>query len=67
MQPPLPSESIRFIRHQLKGPVTVIHGYLSFWKTDAYKKFSPEKQREFILKAFEATENLDKMINELSV
>jgi hypothetical protein len=45
------NDFLKIARHQLKGPVTMIKGYLSFWQTDDYQKFSPEKQKELIDKA----------------
>lgn len=53
------AEFLRLLKHQIKGPLTIIKGYLSFWETEAYTKFPPEKQREFILKAMEGTKKME--------
>jgi signal transduction histidine kinase len=57
-------EYLRILKHDLKGPLTVIKGYLSFWESDTYLKFPPEKQKEFILKALEGTKKLETAIEE---
>ena len=56
---------LRIMRHDIKGPLTVIKGYLSFWESDTYTKFSPEKQKEFILKAMEGTRKMEQKIDEI--
>jgi signal transduction histidine kinase len=55
---------LRVLKHQLKGPLTVTKGYLSFWETGTYDKFPPEKQRGFILKALEGAKRVDEMLND---
>lgn len=55
---------LRILKHQLKAPLTLIKGYLSFWETQAFTKFPPEKQKEFILKALESAKKLDNLIND---
>ena len=50
---------LRILKHQLKGPLTVIRGYLSFWENDTYSKFSPEKQKEFLIKCLDSAKKLD--------
>ena len=55
---------LRILKHDIKGPLTVIKGYLSFWESDAYTKFSPEKQKEFILKAMEGTKKMEQAIED---
>lgn len=55
---------LRILKHDIKGPLTVIKGYLSFWESDAYTKFPPEKQREFILKALEGAEKMEQAIED---
>jgi signal transduction histidine kinase len=55
---------LRVLKHQLKGPLTVTKGYLSFWETETYKKFPEEKQREFILKSLDGAKRLDYMLND---
>ena len=49
---------LRILKHDIKGPLTVIKGYLSFWESDAYTKFPPEKQKEFILKAMNGAKKI---------
>ncbi|GEM_PF-4779825 len=60
-----PQEFLRVLKHQLKGPLTLIRGYLSFWESDAYTKFPPEKQKEFIRKAANSARMLDTLINDV--
>lgn len=55
---------LRILKHDIKGPLTVIKGYLSFWESDAYTKFPPEKQKEFILKAMEGTKKMEQAIED---
>ncbi|MFH1188862.1 MAG: HAMP domain-containing sensor histidine kinase [bacterium] len=55
---------LRVLKHQLKGPLTITKGYLSFWETGTYKKFPEEKQREFILKSLEGAKKLDYLLND---
>ena len=54
---------LRIMKHDIKGPLTVIKGYLSFWESDTYTKFSPEKQKEFILKAMEGAKKMEERID----
>ena len=56
---------LRIMKHDMKGPLTVIKGYLSFWESDAYIKFPPEKQKEFILKAMEGARKMEEKIDEI--
>lgn len=58
------SERLRVLKHNLKGPLTIVKGYLSFWKADDYQKFPPEKQKEFIVRALEKSTELERMIDE---
>ncbi len=58
-------ESLRLVRHQLKAPLTVIKGYLSFWETDAYSKFPADKQHDFILKALQAAKTLEAQLDDV--
>lgn len=58
------AEFLRLLKHQVKGPLTIIKGYLSFWESDAYMKFPPEKQKEFILKAIIGVKRMDAIIND---
>ena len=58
---------LRIMKHDIKGPLTVIKGYLSFWESDAYTKFPPEKQKEFILKAMEGSRKMEELIDETFV
>lgn len=55
---------LRVLKHQLKGPLTITKGYLSFWETETYKKFSDEKQRDFVVKSLDAAKRLDVMLND---
>lgn len=55
---------LRILKHDIKGPLTVIKGYLSFWESDAYTKFPPEKQKEFILKAMEGAKKMEGAIED---
>jgi len=55
---------LRVLKHDIKGPLTVIKGYLSFWESDAYTKFSPEKQKEFILKALAGAKKMEQAIED---
>jgi signal transduction histidine kinase len=57
-------DQLRIMKHDLKGPLTVIKGYLSFWESDAYTKFPPEKQKEFIMKALDGANKLDALLEE---
>lgn len=59
------NEFLRIARHQLKGPITLIKGYLSFWQTDDYQKFPPDKQKELINKAMASAEKLNGLINDV--
>lgn len=56
---------LRILKHNIKGPLTVIKGYLSFWESDSYQKFSPEKQKDFILKALEGTKKMEEAIEDV--
>ncbi len=58
-------EYLRFLKHQLKTPLTLVRGYLSFWENGSYEKFPPEKQKEFILKAADGARTLDTMLNDI--
>jgi two-component system phosphate regulon sensor histidine kinase PhoR len=58
------AEFLRLLKHQVKGPLTIIKGYLSFWESEAYTKFPPEKQREFILKAIIGVKRMDAIVND---
>lgn len=53
---------LRILKHDIKGPLTIIKGYLSFWESNAYTKFPPEKQKEFILKAMEGAKKMEEVI-----
>ena len=55
---------LRVLKHQLKGPLTITKGYLSFWETETYKKFPEEKQRDFVVKSLDAAKRLDIMLND---
>lgn len=59
------NDFLRIAQHQLKGPVTLIKNYLSFWQTDDYQKFPPEKQKELINKAMTSAEKLNGLINDV--
>lgn len=59
------NDFLKIARHQLKGPVTLIKGYLSFWQNDDYQKFTPAKQKELINKAMASAEKLNVLINDL--
>jgi len=54
---------LRIMKHDIKGPLTVIKGYLSFWESDAYTKFPPEKQKDFILKAMGGAKKMEELID----
>ena len=56
---------LRILKHNIKGPLTVIKGYLSFWESDSYQKFPPEKQKDFILKALEGTKKMEESIEDV--
>ncbi len=60
-------DHLRILKHDIKGPLTVIKGYLSFWEGDAYTKFPPEKQKEFILKALEGAKRMEQAIEDTFV
>lgn len=55
---------LRVMKHDIKGPLTVIKGYLSFWENDTYTKFPPDKQKEFILKALEGANKMEALIED---
>jgi len=57
-------DPLRVMKHDLKGPITIIKGYLSFWQSDAYTKFPPEKQKEFILNALNGADKMDSLLDE---
>ena len=57
-------DPLRVMKHDLKGPLTILKGYLSFWESDTYTKFPPEKQKEFILKALTGANQLDVLLEE---
>ncbi|MEK7574059.1 MAG: HAMP domain-containing sensor histidine kinase [Patescibacteria group bacterium] len=59
------NDFLKIARHQLKGPVTLIKGYLSFWQNDDYQKFSAAKQKELINKAMASAEKLNILINDV--
>ena len=59
------NDFLRIARHQLKGPITLIKGCLSFWRNDDYQKFTPAKQKELINKAMASAEKLNVLINDL--
>ena len=59
------NDFLRVARHNLKGPVGLIKGYLSFWQNDDYKKFPPEKQKELVNKAMALAEKLNDLINDV--
>ena len=56
-------DRLRVLKHNLKTPLTVVKGYLSFWKNDSNLRFPPEKQKEFVLKSLENAEKLEELIN----
>jgi light-regulated signal transduction histidine kinase (bacteriophytochrome) len=55
---------LRVMKHDLKGPLTLIKGYLSFWENDTFSKFPPEKQKEFILKALAGANKMEELVEE---
>lgn len=55
---------LRVMKHDLKGPLTIIKGYLSFWENNTYVKFPPEKQKDFVLKALEGANKMERLIEE---
>ncbi len=55
---------LRVMKHDLKGPLTIVKGYLSFWENNTYVKFPPEKQRDFVLKALEGANKMENLIEE---
>lgn len=59
------NDFLKIARHQLKGPVTLIKGCLSFWQNDDYQKFTPAKQKELINKAMASAEKLNVLINDV--
>ena len=59
------NDFLRVARHNLKGPVGLIKGYLSFWQNDDYQKFPPEKQKELVNKAIALAEKLNDLINDV--
>lgn len=59
------NDFLKIARHQLKGPVTLIKGCLSFWQSDDYQKFTPVKQKELINKAMASAEKLNILINDV--
>lgn len=59
------NDFLRIAKHQLKGPITLIKGYLSFWQSDDYKKLPADKQKEFINKAMANAEKLNILINDV--
>jgi len=59
------NEFLKIARHQLKGPITIIKGCLSFWQTDDFQKFPLEKQKELINRAMAGTEKMNVLINDV--
>ena len=55
---------LRVMKHDLKGPLTIIKGYLSFWENDTISKFPPDKQKEFALKALEGANKMETLLEE---
>lgn len=56
---------LRLAKHQLKGPLTLIRGYLSFLQNGSFQKFPAEKQKEIIGKMALASKKLDLLINDV--
>ena len=42
----LKSDFLHIINHQLRTPISILRGYLAFWKDGSYKKFPLDKQEE---------------------
>ncbi len=56
---------LRFAKHQLKTPLTLIKGYLSFMESGDFQKFPANKQKEIISKLVAASEKLNLLIDDI--
>lgn len=56
---------LRLAKHQLRAPLTLIRGYLSFMESGDFQKFPVEKQKNIIAKMTEESEKLKLMIDEV--
>ncbi|MEE8131811.1 MAG: HAMP domain-containing sensor histidine kinase [Candidatus Paceibacterota bacterium] len=56
---------LRVAKHQLKTPLTLIKGYLSFMQSGDFQKFPPEKQKEIADKMAISSEKLNFLINDV--
>lgn len=61
----LKKDFLRFAKHQLKSPLTLIKGYLSFMQSGDFQKFSNTKQKEIIAKMATASKKLNLLINDV--
>ncbi|MEK7555423.1 MAG: HAMP domain-containing sensor histidine kinase [Patescibacteria group bacterium] len=55
----------RLAKHQLRTPLTLIRGYLSFMESGDFQKFPAEKQKEIIAKMAAESEKLNLLINDV--
>lgn len=61
----LKNEFLHIIDHQLRTPLSVMRGYLEFWRTGQYQKFTPEKQEDIKHKIITATDQLSSIIHSM--
>ncbi|MDD4930830.1 MAG: ATP-binding protein [Candidatus Colwellbacteria bacterium] len=61
----LKTEFMHIINHQLRTPLSVMRGYLEFWRTGQYQKFTPEKQEDIKHKIITATDQLASIIHSM--
>lgn len=56
---------IRLAKHQLRTPLTLIRGYLSFMESGDFQKFPSDKQKQIIAKMAEESEKMNLLINDV--
>ncbi|HDH31741.1 MAG TPA: HAMP domain-containing histidine kinase [Candidatus Wolfebacteria bacterium] len=56
---------LRVAKHQLRTPLTLVKGYLSFMKSGDFQKFPADKQKEIINKMVIESEKLNNLINDV--
>jgi signal transduction histidine kinase len=61
----LKTEFLHIIDHQLRTPLSVMRGYLEFWRNGQYQKFPPEKQEDIKHKIVTAADQLSSIIHSM--
>jgi signal transduction histidine kinase len=59
------TDFLHVINHQLRTPISAMRGYLDFWRTGAYMKFTPKKQEEMKENIIIASDQLANIVNNM--